>query len=133
MSVSDTAVPALATLAVLTTSLTEQPPAVRTDTRADASTTLTVRPGPSVCGRLMMFTATVAAAGSVPVRHPSGTVTFRADGGPATPVPLSGGVATFRTPLSAGVHTVTARYTGDACFNAAPLTMLTTWIWRMGF
>ena len=94
----------------------------------DSTITLTMLPSSSVCGRRMTFTATV-----VPVPPQSGTVTFIADGGPATSMPLHDGVATFTTALSAGAHTVTADYPGDECFNGAPRVSLTTWIWRTGF
>lgn len=106
--------------------------AAPTGARIDSTTTLSVRPGPSVCGRLMIFTATVTAA-SFDVGNPTGTVLFSADGGPATAVTLCDGVATFATPLGVGAHTVTASYAGDTCFDPAPLATLTTRIWRTGF
>lgn len=108
------------------------PQATVTFVRAESTITLAIRPIWSLCGRSMTFTATVAAAppGS---GTPTGTVTFSADDGPATPVTLADGVATFTTQLNAGSHTVTASYTGDTHFHAAPLTTLTTHIWRTGF
>ncbi|MGH3941564.1 MAG: Ig-like domain-containing protein [Pseudonocardiaceae bacterium] len=106
--------------------------AAPTGTRVGSTTTLSARHGLSVCGRLMIFTATVTAA-SFDFGTPTGTVTFRADGGPPTAVTLCNGVAAFTAPLDAGGHTVTASYAGDTCFNPAPLATLTTWIWRTGF
>lgn len=103
-----------------------------TATRTRTITTLAARPDPSVCGRKMIFTATVAAL-PVCADVPSGAVMFSADGRPATAVALTDGVATFATPLGAGVHTVTAGYTGDARFHPAPLTTLTIRLWRAGF
>lgn len=93
--------------------------------------TLAVNPISSVCGRSMTFTAAVAAVppGS---ETPTGTVTFSVDDSPATPVTLTGGVATFTTPLNAGSHTIIASYTGDTYHHPAPLTTLTTRIWRTG-
>lgn len=103
-----------------------------TAARTRTITTLVARPDPSVCGRKMIFTATVAA---LPAHAdvPSGTVMFSADGGPVTAVTLTDGVATFAAPLGAGTHTVTAGYTGDTRFHPAPLTTLTIRLWRTGF
>ena len=42
-------------------------------------------------------------------------------------------MATFTTRLDAGSHTITADYSGDAHFHAAPLATLTTQVWRTGF
>ncbi|MGH3797431.1 MAG: Ig-like domain-containing protein [Pseudonocardiaceae bacterium] len=111
-------------------SLAEQ--ATVTDVRAESTITLTISPGSSVCGRSMKLTAAVA---TVPPGRgtPTGTVTFSADDGPATPVSLCGGVATLTTPLHAGPHTVTASYTGDTYYRPTPLATLATWIWRTGF
>jgi hypothetical protein len=102
------------------------------DARTEPTITLAVGPISSVCGRSMTFTAAVAA---VPPDSgtPTGTVNFSADGRAATPVTLSGGVATFTTRLDAGEHTVTASYAGDAHFHATARTTLTTRIWRHGF
>jgi hypothetical protein len=108
-------------------------PAVASDTRLDSVLALTAHPAASVCGRSMGFTATVAVPAAPDGTPPTGTVTFSADEGPACPVTLTGGVATFLTPLSAGAHAVTARYTGDTRVNPAPAATLTTWIWRTGF
>lgn len=100
--------------------------------RAECAVTLAVRPIPSVCGRAMIFAATVAAV-PAGAGTPTGTVTFRADGGPATLATLACGVATFTTGLGAGSHTITAGYSGDAHFHPAPLAVLTTRVWRTGF
>lgn len=99
---------------------------------AEATLTLAVGPSRSVCGRLMTFTATVAAL-SPESGTPTGTVTFTADSSPTNYVTLQEGVATFTTDLDAGVHTVTAGYHGDAHFTSAPLASLTTRTWRTGF
>ncbi|MGH8881843.1 MAG: hypothetical protein ACRD0P_31590, partial [Stackebrandtia sp.] len=66
--------------------------------RAESAITLAVRPISSVCGRSMTFAAAVT---GVPPGSgtPTGTVTFTADDGPATPVTLADGVATFTTQL----------------------------------
>lgn len=104
-------------------------PALR---RAAAALSLAVHPAPSLCGRSMIFTATVAA---VPPEAgtPTGTVTFSVDDGPRTPVALRGGTATLTVPLGAGTHTATASYLGDGGFAAAAPVTVTTRIWRAGF
>lgn len=109
------------------------PPAVPAqESRADSTISLAVRPAASLCGRSMVFTATVAAT-APESGTPTGTVTISADDGPATPVALTDGVATLTIPLGAGLHTATASYRGDTWFNAAPPATLTTRIWRTGF
>jgi hypothetical protein len=72
---------------------------------------------PSLVGQQVTFTAVVTAAGYSGT--PTGTVTFTIDGAAQTPVPLSviGGAneAQFTTSaLTAGQHSVTATYSGDA-------------------
>jgi hypothetical protein len=80
-------------------------------------TTLTSSRNPLAFGQNVTFAATVtdnvAMAGT-----PSGTLTFFIDGVAASTVTLSNGKATF-TPvgLSAGPHTVTAQYNGQASGN----------------
>jgi hypothetical protein len=75
---------------------------------------------PSVFGQSVLFTATITANGGNGT--PSGTVQFAIDGNPSgSPVNVSGsgGVATasFSTAsLTAGTHTITASYSGDATF-----------------
>jgi len=120
------------TIALRTVTLAEQAAVPFADLRAECTVTLDIRPIWSVCGRAMTFAATVAA---VPpgAGTPTGTVTFRADERPATPATLTDGVATFTTQLDAGTHTITADYSGDVRFHAAPRTTLTTQIWRTGF
>jgi hypothetical protein len=72
------------------------------------------------------FTATVTAPPESGV--PTGTVTFRIDGGSATIVPLDGaGLAMFTTStLAVGMHTITADYASEtnvfAASSAPPLT-----------
>jgi hypothetical protein len=54
----------------------------------------------------------------------TGTVTFAIDGMAQTPVNLVNGVATFTTmTLAAGMHTVTATYSGDANFTTSTATL----------
>jgi hypothetical protein len=120
------------TIGLRTTTLAERATVPFTYLRTECTVTLDVRPISSVCGRAMTFAATVAA---VPpgAGTPTGTVTFSADDGPATPATLTDGVATFTTRLDTGPHTITAAYSGDSHFRAAPLTSLTRWIWRTGF
>jgi hypothetical protein len=120
------------TIGLRSVTLTERATVPVTYLRAECTVTLAVRPLSSVCGRAMTFAATVAA---VPpdTGTPTGTVIFSADDGPATRATLTGGVATFTTRLDAGQHTITAVYSGDSHFHAAPLASLTKSIWRTGF
>ena len=70
---------------------------------------------PSTYGTALTFTATIAPTSA------TGTVTFF-DGATAisAAVPVSGGSASFITSaLSAGAHSITAQYSGDANFNPA--------------
>lgn len=119
------------TIGLRTVTLTERA-TVPANLRAECTVALAVRPISSVCGRAMTFAATVTAL-PPDTGTPTGIVTFSADDGPATPATLTDGVATFTTWPEAGPHTVTAVYSGDAHFHAAPLTTLTTRIWRTGF
>jgi hypothetical protein len=90
------------------------------------STTITVvsSANPSGAGQPVTFTATVKpAAGGGAL---TGSVTFTVDGKAQTPVPLErtklGEQATFRiSTLSAGKHTVTATYSGDASDSTSSL------------
>ena len=84
---------------------------------------LTSSSNPSTVGQQVTFMAVVTATGYAGT--PTGTVTFTVDGQAQTPVPVSvvGGVdeAQFAmSTLTAGQHTVTAAYSGDA--NVSPST-----------
>lgn len=76
---------------------------------------LTSSANPSQVSQPVTFTATVSGSGGTP----TGTVTFAVDGTPHGPVALDGsGQATYATAnLSAGQHTVTASYSGDANYT----------------
>ncbi|TWB07103.1 Ig-like domain-containing protein [Bradyrhizobium stylosanthis] len=85
--------------------------AVVTVTTSTTTTGLTSSLNPSGLGQSVTFTATV----TTPSGTPTGTVTFK--DGPTTlgTGVLAGGVATFTTAaLSAGSHSITAVYAGDA-------------------
>jgi hypothetical protein len=77
------------------------------------TTTLDCAPNPSQLGELVTCTATVTSGSGA---TPTGTVTFRVDGGSAVVVGLNGsGQASFSTDaLAEGTHTVTAEYGSDA-------------------
>jgi hypothetical protein len=80
------------------------------------STTVVLNgPNPSLVGQDVTFTATVSPV--LATGTPTGTVTFTANGF-STSVPVDAlGVATHTTAaLPAGVHTITADYSGDAVF-----------------
>jgi hypothetical protein len=80
---------------------------------ASISVSLTGGANPSVAGAALTFTASVA-----PVSATGSVVFF--DGGTAISgiVPLSGSAASFTTVLSAGTHSITAQYSGDANFDS---------------
>jgi hypothetical protein len=113
----------------------------QTVNQAATTTTLTFSPANPTPGQTVTFTATVAAS-SPGAGNPTGTVTFK-DGsttiGTGT-LSTTGGVTTtsFTTAsLSAGTHTITASYGGDASFtgssgsttvtNVLPSTTYTLW------
>jgi hypothetical protein len=76
------------------------------------TTTLASSDSNSFPGQPVIFTATVMAPGT---GMPTGTVTFKIDGGSNIVVPVDGaGQAAFATStLTAGMHTITADYTSD--------------------
>lgn len=95
-----------------------------TVTKADTTTTVASSMNPSVGGQSVTFTATVTPNTSTPTT-PSGTVQFVVDGANfGAPVAMSNGTAEVSTAsLSAGNHTVTAQYSGDANFNPSSGTL----------
>jgi hypothetical protein len=82
----------------------------------------------SVYGQVVTFTATVSAPAPGGLT-PTGSVTFKHDGNSFANQPVtvdSNGKATFSTPvLSAGMHTITAVYSGDANFSSATAPSVT--------
>jgi uncharacterized repeat protein (TIGR01451 family) len=93
-----------------------------TNNKAATTTAVTSSPNPSNLNQTVTFTATVSSAAGVP----TGTVQFK-DGGTnlGPPQALNGsGVATFSTSsLVAGVHAITAEYSGDGNFLASTGTL----------
>ncbi len=92
------------------------------------SVALSSSPNPSMVGNAATFTATVTGSGG---GTPTGTVTFFDGTNTLGPGTLSGnGVAVLVvSSLSAGSHTITASYGGDASFSpstSAPLTQVVT-------
>jgi hypothetical protein len=86
-------------------------------TPAGTTTAVTSSLNPSVFGQSVTFTATVASGAGTP----SGAVRF-SDGGVnlGPPVALSAGVATLTTAsLSAGAHSISAVYSGDANYGGS--------------
>jgi hypothetical protein len=81
---------------------------------------LTSSPTPSILGQAVTFTATVTSASGTPI----GAITLTLDS-ISLVLPLNGvGAATYlTTTLSAGNHTITAAYAGDANFNASSSTL----------
>ncbi|QHS51745.1 Ig-like domain repeat protein [Edaphobacter sp. 12200R-103] len=80
--------------------------------QSSTTTSLVTNASPSLLGQPIMFTATVAAAGSA-----TGVITFH--DGPAVlgaPSLISGSASVTTSTLSAGSHTITAVYGGDPNF-----------------
>ena len=90
--------------------------------KAASATAVSSSANPSNAGQSVTFTATVTSSAGVP----TGTVQFK-DGGTnlGAPQALNGsGVATFTTSsLTAGVHAITAEYSGDANFLTSTGTL----------
>jgi hypothetical protein len=80
---------------------------------------------PANLGESVSVTATVTGAGPGG-EQPTGAVQFRADGTlVGGPVALTGGSATVHLPaLAAGVHAITAEYSGDAVFYPSTANLL---------
>ena len=88
---------------------------------APTTTTLSTSSNPSTAGQPVTFTAAVSGGGT-----PTGSATFTVDGVAQAPVPLSSGAAIFTTSqLSAGTHTITASYSGDAYHAPSSSSTLT--------
>ena len=81
--------------------------------RSDAHPTLTTADPTSTAAAVRTYEVTLTPpAGPTP----TGTVTFRVDGGTRHEVPVVDGAASWTTDLGAGVHRVTASYSGDATY-----------------
>jgi Bacterial Ig-like domain (group 3)/FG-GAP-like repeat len=84
---------------------------------AATTTTLTSSPNPSQFGQTVKFTATVNGQYG---GTPTGSIKFRDNGTVIAQVPLSGGVARYKTStLKKGKHHVVATYGGDANFQGS--------------
>ena len=98
----------------------------QTVTTATVTVSLTSSNDPSLVGQSVTFTATVTPPSGNSLK-PSGTVTFY-DGSTSlgTGTINTSGQATFATSaLSAGSHSITAKYAGDSNFNTATSPVLT--------
>jgi hypothetical protein len=85
-------------------------------------TTLITSGSPSQLGQSVTFTATVAISGGGGVT-PDGTVTFYDGATVLQTVPLTGATAAYSTTaLTAGMHSITAEYSGDASIDVLPST-----------
>ena len=84
---------------------------------SSSTTALTVSPNPAASGTTVTFTAQVSTGSGTP----TGTVTFRDGGTPVGTVAVNGaGTATFTTnSLTAGSHSITATYGGDATYTGS--------------
>jgi len=93
----------------------------------DTTTSVASLQNPSTYSQSVSFTATVSAVPPA-TGTPTGTVQFKIDGADfGAPVALSGGTATSAatSALTAGDHTVTVVYGGDANFNGSNSSPLT--------
>src|SRR5262249_17855437 len=92
--------------------------------KADSATSVTTSLATSTFSQSVTFTATVSSVAGVP----GGSVQFQIDGtNSGTPVSLLNGSAAFTTSaLTAGAHTITARYGGDPNFNPSTGTVAQT-------
>jgi hypothetical protein len=95
--------------------------------QGSTATTVASVPSPSVFGQAITITASVAPVAPA-AGHPTGTVTFTIANGPTLTGTVDGsGVASVTTSaLSAGSHSVTAAYSGDASFTASTGTTTQT-------
>jgi hypothetical protein len=90
-------------------------PLKQTVLKAPTTTTLTSSPNPSQVGQSVKFTATVTGQYG---GTPTGSVTFKDGHTVMAQVPLSGGVARYKTSaLTEGKHHIFANYGGDANFR----------------
>jgi hypothetical protein len=91
----------------------------QTVNKASTTTAVASSQNPVKVGRVVTFTATVAAV-APGVGIPTGVVSFTIDGSTVGTAVLIGGVAKFPTSsLSVGLHPVTATYRSDANFTAS--------------
>ena len=87
---------------------------VNTAAKLGTTTSLASSPNPSFVGQLVSFTATVSSSSA------TGTVTFKDGAVNLSTVAVTGGMATYSTSgLSAGGHSITAVYNGDATYNTS--------------
>jgi hypothetical protein len=99
--------------------------AYQTQPTAASATTLSASASPAVAGQAVTFTAAVAPSppGSSSAT-PTGSVTFRVDGGSPHTVTLSAGRAAFAVTLTqAGSHTVAAVYCGHGTFGGSSTSL----------
>jgi hypothetical protein len=95
-----------------------------TSNKRFTSTTLVSSATPSVYGQAVTFTAHVSPTSGTGT--PTGTVDFKDGTTLLQTVPVTSGVASFSySTLAAGVHTITAFYSGDPNFNGGMSNSLT--------
>jgi hypothetical protein len=90
---------------------------------ATTTTTLGASPNPSTTSQSVVFTATVRTNG-VTATAATGSVVFRDGATPISTNDVINGVATFSTAdLTAGVHPMTAEYSGDSAYFPSTSTI----------
>jgi hypothetical protein len=83
------------------------------------STQLSANPSPSIVGQNVTFTASVSVVGGI-TGKPTGSVSFTVDNSAPTVVKLTDGDCSFSTnSLTAGTHSISAKYSGDSSFNGS--------------
>jgi acetyl esterase/lipase len=86
-------------------------------------------PNPTVFGQPVTVNATVSGASGTP----TGTVTFRVNGGAVATVPYNGGqVSTTFSNMGTGTHSMTATYSGDSTYGAASSSPLSHTVTKAG-
>ena len=89
---------------------------------ATTATALTASPNPATTNQAITLTATVTTATGTP----TGTVTFFDGGTSLGSGNISSGVASVQVPsFTAGLHNLTAQYTGTSSFNASASSVVT--------
>jgi polygalacturonase/sugar lactone lactonase YvrE len=105
-------------------------PSTFTVQKFNATTLLSVQNSSSVYGSANSSKVTVSAASGTP----TGTVQFVIDGANSgTPVAITSGAASYTLPvLTAGSHTISATYSGDATFAAATVSGISITVTKQG-
>lgn len=105
---------------IATSSAGSSLPATANYARDGANPSITTADPTSNAGGVLTYTVHLAPPTGP---TPTGTVTFRIDGGARHAVPVVGGTAGYTTGLGAGVHHVTASYSGDPIYLSSAVAL----------